>query len=259
MPESLYPLFSAIATAPTEIALRHRVMDSISDYFGVQRWGITLLDQANHVVSFDAQGVSDSFAERYQKSGIAVDPVLKFVQQYHAPAHEALVLAPGTWKQSELYQRCCSTYDHEHIMTGPIVGQGQLIGTVNFARIGDHIPVFNQLDLARLGAVCSHFSARLAELRKQSLEASNNYARRLTPRELQIANLVAQGLTNPEIGAELWITRNTVKQALKRMFRKLEVSSRTEMVSKLGDDLKNQLQETNGVVKTQNGNAIRPS
>jgi DNA-binding CsgD family transcriptional regulator len=36
----------------------------------------------------------------------------------------------------------------------------------------------------------------------------------------------------------LWITQNSVKQALKRMFRKLEVSARTEMVAKLQDILK---------------------
>ena len=56
---------------------------------------------------------------------------------------------------------------------------------------------------------------------------------RLTPRELQIAELVALGRTNAEIGNELWITENSVKQALKRMFRKLEVSSRAEMVAQL--------------------------
>ncbi|HEY9826672.1 MAG TPA: helix-turn-helix transcriptional regulator [Stenomitos sp.] len=60
---------------------------------------------------------------------------------------------------------------------------------------------------------------------------------RLTLREVQIAKLVAKGLTNAEIGAELWITHNSVKQALKRMFRKLEVSARTEMVAKLRDML----------------------
>lgn len=56
---------------------------------------------------------------------------------------------------------------------------------------------------------------------------------RLTSREVQIAELVAQGRTNAEIGAELWITENSVKQALKRLFRKLEVSSRAEMVAQL--------------------------
>jgi DNA-binding CsgD family transcriptional regulator len=59
---------------------------------------------------------------------------------------------------------------------------------------------------------------------------------RLTPREIQIAELVAQGLTNAQIGAALWITENSVKQALKQMFRKLEVSSRTEMVAQLSSN-----------------------
>ncbi|MEO0409570.1 MAG: helix-turn-helix transcriptional regulator, partial [Cyanobacteria bacterium P01_A01_bin.135] len=58
-------------------------------------------------------------------------------------------------------------------------------------------------------------------------------ANRLTPRELEIAQQVALGRTNAQIGKTLWITENSVKQALKRMFRKLEVSSRAEMVAQL--------------------------
>ncbi|MGD1929564.1 MAG: LuxR C-terminal-related transcriptional regulator [Leptolyngbyaceae cyanobacterium] len=233
MPRSLYPLFQAIATAPTEQALRCKVMHHISEYFGVQRWGIYLLDANNDLASIDTRGVSDTFIEQYQKFGKSVDPVLKYVLAHHAPAHEELVLPKGAWKQSELYQRCCSIHNHEHIMTGPLVGHGHLVGTINCARIG-HIPAFNQSDLANLGAVCTHFSARLAELRKLPSKA-NPLRDRLTPREIQIANLVAKGLTNAEIGAELWITQNSVKQALKRMFRKVEVSARTAMVAKLKD------------------------
>ncbi len=116
-------------------------------------------------------------------------------------------------------------------------GRGQLIGTVHFARIGD-TPAFNPNDVVRLSAVCLHLSASLAELRNPSLVTPNPLLQRLTPREMQIANLVAKGLTNAEIGKDLWITwitENSVKQALKRMFRKVEVSSRTEMIAKLRD------------------------
>jgi DNA-binding CsgD family transcriptional regulator len=210
-------------------------MDGVSESFGVQRWGIYLLGDENYAESVDAQGVSDDFVDRYQKFGKSVDPVLNYVMKYHAPAHEELVLPPGGWKQSDLYQRCCSEYNHEHIMTGAIVGNGQLIGTVNFARVGDNIPAFDWSDLANLGAACSHFSIRLAELRRQSDSIPDPIIQCLTPREIQIAILVAKGLTNTEIGTELWITQNSVKQALKRMFRKLEVSARTEMVAKLRD------------------------
>ena len=60
-----------------------------------------------------------------------------------------------------------------------------------------------------------------------------NSAKRLTHRELQIAELVAQGLTNAEIAVRLWISVNTVKQTLKNIFRKLNVSARAQMVAKL--------------------------
>ncbi len=232
---SLHPLFQSLSTAPTEQSLRSRFMDGVSESFGVQRWGIYLLGDENYAESVDVRGVSDDFVDRYQRFGKSVDPVLNYVIQYHAPAHEELVLPPGGWKQSELYQRCCSEYNHEHIMTGAIVGNGQLIGTVNFARVGDNTSAFNWSDLASLGAACSHFSTKLAELRQQSNPIRDPIIQRLTPREIQIAMLVAKGLTNTEIGAELWITQNSVKQALKRMFRKLEVSARTEMVARLRD------------------------
>jgi DNA-binding CsgD family transcriptional regulator len=241
MVTALHSLFESLANAPTEPALRSRFMDGASVAFGVQRWGIYLMDADNRLISVDANGVADAFIDRYQQIGKSVDPVLRCVLQYHAPAHEELVLSPGTWKQSELYQRCCSEYDHEHIMTGPIVGNGRLIGTANFARVGN-IAAFNPIDLANLSAVCSHFSCRLAELRARSagisplaIDAVIHTNQLLTPREIQIANLVAKGLTNNEIGGQLWITQNSVKQALKRMFRKLNVSARTEMVAKLRD------------------------
>ena len=50
---------------------------------------------------------------------------------------------------------------------------------------------------------------------------------------LQIAELVAQGLTNAEIAVRLWISVNTVKQTLKNIIRKLNVSVRAQMVAKL--------------------------
>lgn len=238
----LHSLFQKMATASTEAELRFRVMDDISQYFGVQRWGIYLVDEDNNLISCDVCGVSDRFVERYQQIGKSVDPVLKYVQEYHAPAHEELVLPKGTWKQSQLYQKCCLEGDHEHILTGPIVGNGKLIGTINFARVGD-TPAFNTQDLSNLSAVCLHLSACLAIIRHPSYGTNLSHLRGnqnlpimlLTKREIQIASLVAKGLTNGEIGQELWISQNTVKQALKKMFRKLEVSSRTEMVAQLKD------------------------
>jgi DNA-binding NarL/FixJ family response regulator len=51
----------------------------------------------------------------------------------------------------------------------------------------------------------------------------------LTPREGQIAQLAAQGIRYNELAKQLKISPHTVKNHLRRVFEKLEVSSRTEL------------------------------
>ena len=53
----------------------------------------------------------------------------------------------------------------------------------------------------------------------------------LTPTELEVVRLVAAGLTNPEIGARLFMSRGTVKTHLTHIFTKLEISNRTELAT----------------------------
>lgn len=52
----------------------------------------------------------------------------------------------------------------------------------------------------------------------------------LSAREREIAEFVAKGLTTRQMARELFISENTVKQHLKRMFRKLNVHSRAQLV-----------------------------
>jgi DNA-binding NarL/FixJ family response regulator len=76
-----------------------------------------------------------------------------------------------------------------------------------------------------------------AERARVQLRASGQTARRrvadtrdqLTEQELQVAHLVAQGLSNREVAAQLFLSPRTIAAHLRSIFRKLGISSRTQL------------------------------
>jgi non-specific serine/threonine protein kinase len=53
----------------------------------------------------------------------------------------------------------------------------------------------------------------------------------LTARELEVARLVADGLSNPAIAAKLFVSRATVKTHVSHILRKLSLESRVQLAS----------------------------
>ena len=246
----LKALFRAIAQAPTETVLRQAVMNQLGEYFAAKRQASFFADEL--------PALEEQMPSMMQRAlSLEHNPVLRYLVQRHAAVHDEVILPPGVWRT------LCPRADHGHVMVGPIIQAGQLVGGIAFTRHRDE-PAFDADNLADLGALCLHFSSQLTVVRagasasanasaSPSASASfratvktNSVSRQqilggqskhpLTPREMEIATLVAQGLTNKKIGVALWITENSVKQALKRMYRKLKVSSRAEMVTQLWVD-----------------------
>ena len=57
----------------------------------------------------------------------------------------------------------------------------------------------------------------------------------LTAQEAQIAHLAREGYSNPEIGAQLFLSPRTVEWHMRKVFAKLEISSRRQLDGALGD------------------------
>jgi DNA-binding CsgD family transcriptional regulator len=84
---------------------------------------------------------------------------------------------------------------------------------------------------SRMGATA------FAERARRELVATGEMVRKrtgetpdqLTAQEAQVARLAAQGYTNPEIGAQLFISPRTVEYHLHKVFPKLGISSRKEL------------------------------
>jgi DNA-binding CsgD family transcriptional regulator len=68
-----------------------------------------------------------------------------------------------------------------------------------------------------------------ATMRKRTVEVPGE----LTAQEAHIARLAAQGLTNPEIGAALYISPRTVEWHLRKIFTKLGISTRRQLRTSL--------------------------
>lgn len=64
------------------------------------------------------------------------------------------------------------------------------------------------------------------------LDAGKLEALGITPREHEILGLIAQGLSNREIGERLFVSENTVKTHSSRLFGKLGVNRRVQAVQK---------------------------
>jgi DNA-binding CsgD family transcriptional regulator len=94
------------------------------------------------------------------------------------------------------------------------------------------VPLRTALDFfQRIGA------GAFAERTRRELAATGEHSRprsdatrdMLTAQEAQIAHLVAEGMTNPQIAAQIYISKSTVEYHLRKIYRKLGVTTRTQL------------------------------
>ena len=78
-------------------------------------------------------------------------------------------------------------------------------------------------------AFCERARRELQATGEKVRQRNDNAHADLTPQETEIAQLAREGRTNPEIGAQLFISARTVEWHMGKVFAKLEISSRREL------------------------------
>jgi DNA-binding CsgD family transcriptional regulator len=93
-------------------------------------------------------------------------------------------------------------------------------GDAAAGRLNDALAVYERLGAAFDAARCQR-SLRDLGLAKPATRGRRGYGDKLSPRERQVAELVAQGATNQDIANALFVSPRTVEQHVARVLRKL--------------------------------------
>ena len=193
-------------------------------------WGLPdMIEAAVHVGELDEarswlselESLADAMGGSYLRAGLA----------YARP------LVAGEDEAGELYQAALGS----GVATWPCFRARTLLAYGRWLRRRRRVAESRApLRAARESADALGF-AGLAALARQELRASGETSRprtpdardRVTPQELQIAQLVADGLSNREIGDRLYLSHRTVGSHLYRMFPKLGITSRAQVAEAL--------------------------
>ncbi|MEX2658330.1 MAG: response regulator transcription factor [Acidimicrobiales bacterium] len=108
---------------------------------------------------------------------------------------------------------------------------GYLLKEISIEEVADAVRAVVQGQTLISPSMASKLIVEFASLSRRSEESQARVpAPRLTERELEVLKLVAQGLTNRDIGVQLFISENTVKNHVRNILEKLHLHSRMEAV-----------------------------
>ena len=198
-------------------------------------------------------------AARSGKTASAADALRRLSETTRASGTEWALGTEACWRAllsdgeaaERLYREAIGRLGHSRLHVA--LARAHLLYGEWLRRQGRRLDAREQLRSAH--EMFTEFGMRgFAERARVELNATGEHTRKriaethddLTPQEAQISRLVANGATNAEIAARLFITRKTVEYHLHKVFRKLGVNSRTQLVQhmpKLGARTKSAAQE----------------
>jgi len=107
---------------------------------------------------------------------------------------------------------------------------GYLLKEISIEEVANAVRAVQQGQSLISPSMASKLLTEFASMVKRRDERTQVPGPRLTERELEVLKLVAKGMNNRDIGAELFISENTVKNHVRNILEKLHLHSRMEAV-----------------------------
>ena len=107
---------------------------------------------------------------------------------------------------------------------------GYLLKEISIEEVADAIRQVHKGQSLISPSMASKLLTEFASMAKKDEEKQQMPAPKLTDREMEVLQLVAQGLNNRDIAKELFISENTVKNHVRNILEKLHLHSRMEAV-----------------------------
>ncbi|WP_433435457.1 helix-turn-helix transcriptional regulator [Nonomuraea sp. CA-141351] len=226
----LIGVLEAIDHAADLTEFRERLIRALQTWFGFH--GIAVMHGADlaEAVASDCgvlSGYSPEFLTEYQARWIGHDPF----RSKHA---FDLLMRRGVLRLGDLDDQAgfVARFLRRHGITdkAAMVIDAEQAGIVYVGVAVQDVPRVSERDLTILRLLRRHLAPHAAEqLTRQREQRTARADWKLTPREWDVADLAAQGMTNRQIADRLFVTVDTVKKHLTRVLATTGCASRTQL------------------------------
>ncbi|MDJ0926033.1 MAG: LuxR C-terminal-related transcriptional regulator [Gammaproteobacteria bacterium] len=231
--EPLVLTLSRIHRSRSVDQLRQVFLHDIPRLIPADAYGMYLFDDELNTQSVFAYRAKPRFLSEYEEQR-ALDPLLRHVLKRKKFTHSLAMYSESEWVRQPLYD-FLSRWGLQFSIEAPLVANGSVVGTINFATSNKAYFSDETLSLARFLCeeldVCCGRLVELDTLRRQSVQARSIES--LPGRAGQVMQLAAEGLPNHAIAHQLGISENTVRYHMKRIYRRLGVNNRAQLAGRV--------------------------
>ncbi len=205
--------------------------------FGCNGMSIWLHVNFTELVCVGVHGLDDGVMEHYARLPLTFGaPVTESVissSKIILPVSAVVKNYPGLGLDWEIWEALGKDNGNGDVAHVPIFANGIPIGA--FAFLCDRSNEWNNYSIALLDGIAASLALWISNPLSKILDESKlgyHGGLVLSPRQIEILNLVRQGKSNASISARLGYSLSTVKQELQRVMKRLKVQSRDTAVER---------------------------